>query len=60
MEDVQKFEQDVAALFKKVETEFPGVTEGMRVLNMSYREYLAILQSSQPTPSITASGTSIP
>jgi hypothetical protein len=56
MEDKQ-FEQRVKELFCTIEQEFPGVTEGMRVLNMSYKDYLAILQSSQPVTSFTTNGT---
>jgi hypothetical protein len=57
MEDPKQFEQSVTELFKTIETEFPGVAEGMRVLNMSHNEYLAILQNSQPPTSFTTNGT---
>ncbi len=57
MEDPKQFEQEVTELFKTIESEFPGVTEGMRVLNMSYNEYLSILQNSQPPTSFVANGT---
>ncbi len=56
-EDNKQFEQSVQKLFESIERDFPGVSEGMRVLNMSYSDYLAILQSSQPTTSFVANGT---
>ena len=54
-----QFEQSVQELFESIEKEFPGVAEGMRVLNMSYTEYLAILQSSQPPTSFVSNGTAL-
>ena len=52
-----QLEQEVRELFQSIEHQFPGVSEGMRVLNMSYNDYLAILQNSQPPISFSASGT---
>ena len=59
MEDSKQLEHNVTELFKKIETDFPGVAEGMRVLNMSYTQYLTILQNSQPPTSFAANGTVI-
>jgi hypothetical protein len=59
MEDPKQFEQSVTELFKTIDQEFPGVTEGMRVLNMSCSDYLAILQNSQPPTSFASNGTVI-
>jgi hypothetical protein len=56
-DDNKQFEQSVHQLFDSIENRFPGVTEGMRVLNMSYTEYLAILQSSQSPTSFASNGT---
>ena len=55
----QDVKQDVTELFKQIEKEFPGVAEGLRVLNMSYADYLTILQSSQLGSSFVANGTII-
>ena len=57
MEDSKQLEQNVAEMFKTIEAEFPGVTEGLRVLNLSYNDYLTILQNSQPPTSFAANGT---
>jgi hypothetical protein len=58
-EQPKQFEQEVAELFKTIDSQFPGVAEGIRLLNMSYNEYLTILQNSQPPTSFTANGTVI-
>jgi hypothetical protein len=58
-DDPKQFEQNVRELFDAIEKQFPGVSEGMRVLNMSYKDYLAILESSRPATSFAANGTSI-
>jgi hypothetical protein len=55
-----EFEQSVKGLFDSIEKQFPGVAEGMRVLNMSYVDYLTILQNSQAPTSFSASGTAVP
>jgi hypothetical protein len=55
-----EFEQRVRSLFESIEEQFPGVAEGMRVLNMSQADYLTILQNSQAPMSVSASGTFIP
>ncbi len=59
MEESKELEQKVAELFKTIDSQFPGVAEGIRVLNMSYSEYLTILQNSQPPTSFVANGTVI-
>jgi hypothetical protein len=56
MENPKQLEQDVTTLFNRIENEFPGVAEGMRVLNMSYADYLTILQSAQPATSFSTNG----
>jgi hypothetical protein len=56
-DDDKQFEESVHKLFDSIEKEFPGVAEGMRALNMSYTEYLAILQSSQTPTSFASNGT---
>lgn len=60
MKQKSEFEQSVKTLFESIEKRFPGVAEGMRVLNMSYADYLTILQNSQTPTSFSASGTVIP
>lgn len=57
--DNKKFEQGVHNLFDSIEKEYPGVGEGMRALNMSYNDYLTILQNAQVPTSFSANGTVI-
>jgi hypothetical protein len=52
-----QFEQSVRQLFDSIEKEYPGVAEGMRALNMSYTDYLTILQNAQVPTSFSANGT---
>ncbi|MGD0793281.1 MAG: hypothetical protein ABR920_16050 [Terriglobales bacterium] len=59
MEESKQFEEEVTELFKTIDNQFPGVAEGIRVLNMSYSDYLTILQNSQPPTSFAANGTVI-
>lgn len=56
-QDPKQFEQNVKALFDTIEKQYPGVSDGMRVLNMSYKDYLTILENSQPASSFTGNGT---
>jgi hypothetical protein len=59
MDESKQLEDKVKELFKTIDSQFPGVAEGIRVLNMSYNEYLTILQNSQPPTSSAANGTMI-
>jgi hypothetical protein len=59
MEEPKQFEQQVTELFKTIDSQYPGVAEGIRVLNMSYSDYLTILQNSQAPTSFAANGTII-
>ena len=53
----KQFKQGVRQLFESIEKDYPGVGEGMRALNMSYNDYLAILQNAQVPTSFSANGT---
>lgn len=59
MENTKPFEENVKDLFKTIDEQFPGVAEGLRVLNMSYSEYMTILQNSQPPSSSVTNGTTL-
>lgn len=52
-----QFDKGVHELFTALESAYPGVAESMRTLNMSYNEYLTILQNAQIPVSFSASGT---
>ena len=49
-------EEELRAYFARLEAEYPQLTEAMKVMNMSYRQYLLALQAmSQPSSISTSS-----
>lgn len=52
-------EQQVKEFFARLEALYPDVVRAMKVLNISYRDYLAMLQASKQAPSISTSSTHI-
>jgi hypothetical protein len=54
-----KNDQEVREFFAKLEALYPEVIQAMKTLNLCYSEYLAILQASRQTPSLSTSSTHI-
>jgi len=52
----EQFDQSVKQFFESMEKTHPGLAEGMRVLNMSYNDYMTILQNSQAPVSFATNG----
>lgn len=50
-------EEEVRAYFAGLEAEYPQLTEALKVMNMSYRQYLLALQAMSQPSSISTSST---
>ncbi len=50
-------EEQVRAYFARLEREYPQLIEAMRVLNISYRQYLAAVQALNQRSSVSTSST---
>ena len=50
-------EEEVRAYFARLEREYPQLIEAMRVLNMSYRQYLTALQALNQRSSFSTAST---
>ena len=52
-------ERQLSAYFTKLAEEFPEIVEALRVMNISYRDYLAALQALNRQSSVTTSSTKL-
>jgi predicted patatin/cPLA2 family phospholipase len=52
-------EQEVRAYFEQLEREYPQLIEAMRVMNISYQQYLAALRALQQQSSFSTSSTQL-
>ena len=52
-----KNEEELRAYFERLQEDYPQVYEAMRVMNISYRQYLAVLQSLNQRSSISTNFT---
>lgn len=50
-------EDELRAYFERLQKDYPQVYEAMRVMNISYRQYLAVLQSLNQRSSISTNFT---
>jgi hypothetical protein len=50
-------EDEVRAYFERLQREYPQVFEAMRVMNISYRQYLAALQALNQRSSVSTNST---
>ncbi|HEX9222419.1 MAG TPA: hypothetical protein VF860_03725 [Candidatus Acidoferrales bacterium] len=50
-------EDEVRAYFERLQQEYPQVFEAMRVMNISYRQYLAALQAMNQRSSVSTNST---
>lgn len=50
-------EEEVRAYFGRLEREYPQLIEAMKVMNISYRQYLAALQALNQRASFSSSST---
>jgi hypothetical protein len=50
-------EEELRAYFARLEQEYPQLIEAMRVLNISYQNYLAALQALNQRASVSTSST---
>lgn len=48
-------EEELRAFFARLEREYPQLIEAMKVLNISYRQYLAALQALNQSSSVSTS-----
>lgn len=52
-----KNEDELRAYFERLQQDYPQVYEAMRVMNISYRQYLTALQSLNQRSSISTNST---
>ena len=52
-------EQELKAYFAALEREYPQLIEAMRVMNISYQQYLTALRLLQQQPSFSTSSTKL-
>jgi len=50
-------EEELRAYFALLEREYPQLIEAMRVMNMSYQQYLAVFQALNQRSSVSTSST---
>lgn len=52
-------EEELKAYFARLEREYPQLIEAMKVMNISYRQYIAALQLLQQQPTFSTSSTKL-
>lgn len=48
-------EQEIQEFFARMEQEYPDLVEAMRVLNVSYSQYLAMLEAATQSTTLSSS-----